>query len=81
MARKDYALLTEEQAARALGVSVSTLRRLVADGLFPPAFAVSSARRGWLRQDVEAYLHLRSRIGHWPGAPAESSGRSDGEEN
>ncbi len=56
-------LMTTEQVARALGVSVKTLRRMVRDGRFPDAFPVSEGVLRWLAKDVEAYLHLRSRIG------------------
>ena len=52
--------------ARALGVSVDTLDRLIARGEFPDAFDITDRTKGWLQKDVDAYLHLRSR-GTKPG--------------
>jgi predicted DNA-binding transcriptional regulator AlpA len=56
-------LLTEEETARAIGVEVKTLRRLIESGEFPDGFFPSPNKKRWLRADAESYLHLRSRLG------------------
>jgi predicted DNA-binding transcriptional regulator AlpA len=44
-----------------------TLERLIKDGKFPPGFPVSERLTRWLVDDVDAYLHLQSRL-RKPGA-------------
>ena len=53
--------LEEIDVARALGISVDTLQRLIDGGEFPPAVQITERSKGWLPKDVKAYLHLRSR--------------------
>lgn len=53
--------LEEIDVARALGISVDTLQRLIDAGEFPAAFQITERSKGWLQKDVKAYLHLRSR--------------------
>lgn len=62
--------LDEVEVARRLHVGADTLRALIADGLFPPGIPVSDRIRVWLEADVQAYLHLRSRIVLPPKPPA-----------
>lgn len=54
--------MTETETALAVGVSVSTLRRLIEHGDFPEGIQVSSKTKVWVKQDVDAYLHLKGRV-------------------
>jgi len=47
--------LTAAEAAKVLGISTPTLRRIVKEGRLPEIF-VSSHHRRYLRQDVESLL-------------------------
>ncbi len=64
---------TAEQVARALGVSPRTLKKMIRTRVFPDSFPVSEGTRRWLPKDVEAYLHLKSRISGRRVMPAEES--------
>lgn len=58
----DDGALDESATARRLGVHVDTLRRLIEQGEFPPGIPVSPRVKVWLPKDVDAYLHLKSRL-------------------
>ena len=59
MARKR--LLTKKEVADRLRISTRTLDRRIAGRQFPAGFG-DAAELYWLEEDVEAYLHLQSRI-------------------
>lgn len=67
MPTPEHSLLTAGEVMSQLGIKEAALRKLIRDGLFPASFAVSERKKGWLQQDVDAYLYLRSRIGMFPG--------------
>ena len=48
-------LLKTKDAARALSVSVGTLRNLVASGRLPPPVQISTRRIGWRLANLEAF--------------------------
>lgn len=73
--------LTEAEMLRLLGgIHSRTLRRMVADGEFPPGFR---AGRGlglrWYRRDVDAYLWLRMRLADAPRPAKRRRGLAGGE--
>ena len=37
-------------------MSVSNIRRMVREGKFPPPFALTENRQGWLEQDVNEWI-------------------------
>lgn len=79
---KDW--LTLDETAAALGVSSSTLERLIKGGRFPKGAAVSDANKAWNWQDVTSYLHLAGRFGaDWspPSAVKPAKGGKDDEES
>lgn len=53
------AILNFNQVARTLGISSSTLRRLLRDGDFPQSHISRGTRDYWQRHDVRAYLLRR----------------------
>jgi predicted DNA-binding transcriptional regulator AlpA len=59
--------LTKEETASALDIDSKTLERLIKDGKFPPGVPVTERLVRWLGDDVDAYLHLQSRL-RKPGA-------------
>lgn len=61
MPKKRHVLITVPRAAERIGVSVSTLRRLVERGDLMPPLQLSRNRVAFLLQDVEAYLNSRTR--------------------
>ncbi|OOF04375.1 helix-turn-helix transcriptional regulator [Salinivibrio costicola] len=48
--------IRQEQLAKEMGVSVSTLWRWRRDGKMPPVVALSSRVVGWQRKDIEQWL-------------------------
>ena len=42
-------------------MSVSNIRRMVREGKFPPPFALTENRQGWLEQDVNEWISERVR--------------------
>ncbi|HBN6094517.1 TPA: AlpA family phage regulatory protein [Vibrio parahaemolyticus] len=46
----------QEQLAKEIGVSVSTLWRWRRDGKMPPVVTLSSRVVGWQRKDIERWL-------------------------
>lgn len=64
--RSAYDLMTDDEVSDAIGVQKSTLYRMIAGKLFPPAIRVTGPKgkkRLWIWKDVESYLHLQSRMG------------------
>ena len=51
---------TIRQAANAIGVSYSTLRRMIANGDFPSPIKLSSRRQGILIAQREAWLEAKA---------------------
>ena len=45
--------------AEQLGISRTTLWRMVRDGEFPPARRITTGVKGWLPEDVEEWLRRR----------------------
>jgi predicted DNA-binding transcriptional regulator AlpA len=69
----DKQLLTAEEAAAMMGIKERQFLSLVSRHKFPPAIWFEEIRaRRWLVKDVEAYLHLRSRMGPRPTAEQNS---------
>ena len=52
-------LFSVENVARILGISESSVRRLVDAGELPPAISIPGLKQTqrWWRIDIEAYLH------------------------
>jgi predicted DNA-binding transcriptional regulator AlpA len=55
----DFAIVSREQASVILGVSIDTLKRLVAAGKGPPRIKVSEKRVGYRISDLKAWLEQR----------------------
>ena len=53
-------LSTSEVAAKT-SMSVSNIRRMVREGKFPPPFALTENRQGWLEEDVNEWISERIR--------------------
>lgn len=53
-------LMTEQQLARLLNVSLSTVKRLRASGEGPPAIKVGRRAIRYRREDVEEWLRKRA---------------------
>lgn len=51
----------QEQLAKEIGVSVSTLWRWRRDGKMPPVVTLSSRVVGWQRKDIERWLEEQNR--------------------
>ncbi|ELJ8864321.1 AlpA family phage regulatory protein [Vibrio parahaemolyticus] len=49
----------QEQLAKEIGVSVSTLWRWRRDGKMPPVVTLSSRVVGWQRKDIERWLEAQ----------------------
>lgn len=49
----------ERQVCAAVGLSPSTLRRLIRAGKFPPPLRLSANSKGWLRSSVRSWLAAR----------------------
>lgn len=49
-------LLKAEEVCRYLSISPNTLRRMVAQGLLPPAQALSGKVVRWDKRQIDAYL-------------------------
>ena len=45
-------VLSASEVAAKTSMSVSNIRRMVREGKFPPPFALTENRQGWLEQDV-----------------------------
>jgi prophage regulatory protein len=52
----DDAMLRTKDVLRLMGVSLSTLKRMVLDSRFPKPLRLSSRRIGWPARDVKAWL-------------------------
>ena len=52
--------LSIRQVAAITGMSESTIRRRIKDGLFPPGSLISRRRRAWLQSVVEAWTASRA---------------------
>ncbi len=55
----DDMLLTKQQLAELLGVSVRSVDRMVAAGTAPPVTLLPNGRRRWRRGDVRRWLAER----------------------
>ena len=53
-------VLSASEVAAKTSMSVSNIRRM-ADGKFPPPFALTENRQGWLEQDVDEWISERVR--------------------
>jgi len=53
-------ILSRRQVLETVGFSSTTLWRLQRDRLFPSSIRISPNRVGWLREEVEAWLHDRA---------------------
>ena len=49
-------LLSATEVAAKTSMSVSNVRRVVREGKFPPPFALTENRQGWLEQDVDEWI-------------------------
>ncbi len=54
-------VLNAAQVANKTSMSVSNIRRMVREGKFPPPFALTENRQGWLEQDVDEWISERVR--------------------
>ena len=54
-------VLNASQVANKTSMSVSNIRRMVREGKFPPPFALTENRHGWLEQDVDEWISERVR--------------------
>ena len=54
-------VLNALQVANKTSMSVSNIRRMVREGKFPPPFALTENRQGWLEQDVDEWISERVR--------------------
>ena len=52
----DDTMLRTKDALRLMGVSLSSLKRMVMDGRFPTPMRLSPRRIGWPARDVKAWL-------------------------
>ena len=52
----DDTMLRTKDVLRLMGVSLSTLKRMVTEGRFPKPLRLSPRRRGWPARDVTAWL-------------------------
>ena len=52
----DDTMLRAKDAVRLMGLSLSTLKRMVLDGRFPKPMRLSPCRIGWPARDVKAWL-------------------------
>ncbi len=49
-------VLNASQVANKTTMSVSNIRRMVREGKFPPPFALTENRQGWLETDVDDWI-------------------------
>ena len=49
-------VLNAAQVANKTSMSVSNIRRMVREGKFPPPFALTENRQGWLEADVDDWI-------------------------
>ena len=49
-------VLSATEVAAKTSMSVSNIRRMVRAGKFPPPFALTENRQGWLEQDVNEWI-------------------------
>lgn len=61
MAKRVKRLMSRADVIAFLGISESTLDRLIEAGHFPPAASVSPQVVGWFEKDIVAFLYLRGR--------------------
>ena len=54
-------VLSATEVAAKTSMSVSNIRRMVREGKFPPPFALTENRHGWLEQDVNEWISERVR--------------------
>ena len=54
-------VLSATEVAAKTSMSVSNIRRMVREGKFPPPFALTENRQGWLEQDVDEWISERVR--------------------
>ena len=54
-------VLNASQVANKTSMSVSNIRRMVREGKFPPPFALTENRQGWLEKDVDEWISERVR--------------------
>ena len=54
-------VLSATEVAAKTSMSVSNIRRMVRAGKFPPPFALTENRHGWLEQDVDEWISERVR--------------------
>jgi excisionase family DNA binding protein len=68
----DVQYVTTAEAARRIGVGVSTLQRWAAQGLVTPAWRTPGGQARWDVDDLKAQLRM-------PGSPLQDSGDEPGE--
>ena len=73
MPEKKHIVITVPRAAERIGVSQSTLRRLVARGEVMPPLQLSKNRIAFLLSDIEDYICSRARA--WTSSRMKSSAR------
>ena len=54
-------MLSASKVAAKTSMSVSNIRRMAREGKFPPPFALTENRQGWLEQDVDEWISERVR--------------------
>ena len=54
-------VLSTSEVAATTSMSVSNIRRMAREGKFPPPFALTENRQGWLEQDVDEWISERVR--------------------
>jgi len=54
-------VLSASKVAAKTSMSVSNIRRMAREGKFPPPFALTENRQGWLEQDVDEWISERVR--------------------
>jgi len=52
-------ILRKQEVLRRIGVSASTLWRMVRDGWFPRPVRISANRVGWLEAEIDEWICLR----------------------
>ena len=60
-------VLSATEVAAKTSMSVSNIRRMVREGKFPPPFALTENRKGWLESDVDEWISECLRKHHGGG--------------
>jgi excisionase family DNA binding protein len=58
----DDTTISAKEVARLTGISLSTIKRMVGDGRFPPPMQLSEWRIGWPARDVREWLAERDEM-------------------